>query len=219
MDAMTASAAPSPLARVPQPAALHVLGEDPVERADARRNRTAVLCAAERLFAEHGVDNVSMDAVAAAAGVGKGTLFRRFGDRAGLARALLQESERRLQEGFLHGPPPLGPGAPPQARLKAFAAARLDLLERHADLVAAAEAGAGGARFLAAPYGVHRLHVAVLVAEADPAADAEFAADVLLAPLSAESHAHWRRIRGMSRERLQAGFDALVDRLLPGGGA
>ena len=86
-----------------------MLGAEPVERADARRNRLAVLCAAERLFAAHGVGNVSMEAVAAAAGVGKGTLFRRFGDRAGLARALLDESERRLQDGFLHGPPPLGP--------------------------------------------------------------------------------------------------------------
>jgi AcrR family transcriptional regulator len=193
---------------------LRVIGEDPVERADARRNRLAVLCAAERLFAEHGVANVSMDAVAAAAGVGKGTLFRRFGDRAGLARALLQESERRLQEGFLHGPPPLGPGAPPQVRLKAFGAALLDQLERHSDLIAAAEFGAGGARFLAGPYGVHRLHVSFLVSEADPEADAEYLADVLLAPFSAESFVHWRRIRGMSRERMQAGYDRLVDRLL-----
>jgi AcrR family transcriptional regulator len=199
---------------------LRVIGEDPVERADARRNRLAVLCAAERLFAEHGVANVSMDAVATAAGVGKGTLFRRFGDRAGLARALLQESERRLQEGFLHGPPPLGPGAPPRVRLKAFGAALLDQLERHADLIGAAEFGAGGARFLSSPYGVHRLHVSVLVAEADPTADAEYLADVLLAPLSAESFVHWRRIRGMSRERVQAGYDVLVDRLLscPGEG-
>jgi AcrR family transcriptional regulator len=201
-------------ATLPRPAPLHVLGEDPAERADARRNRTAVLCAAERLFEAHGVENVSMEAVAAEAGVGKGTLFRRFGDRAGLARALLQESERRLQEGFLHGPPPLGPGAPPQARLKAFAAARLDLLERHSDLIAAAEAGAGGARFLAGPYGVHRLHVAVLVAEADPSLDADFLADALLAPLSAESFLLWHRIRGMSRERMLAGYDTLVDRLL-----
>ena len=147
---------------------LRVIGEDPVERADARRNRLAVLCAAERLFAEHGVANVSMDAVAAAAGVGKGTLFRRFGDRAGLARALLQESERRLQENFLHGPPPLGPGAPPQARLKAFGSALLDQLERHADLIAAAEFGAGGRRFTAGPYGVHRLHVSLLVRRGRP---------------------------------------------------
>jgi AcrR family transcriptional regulator len=205
---------PSAIAAVPAASAeLPVLGAEPVERADARRNRLAVLCAAERLFAAHGVANVSMDAVAAAAGVGKGTLFRRFGDRAGLARALLDESERRLQDGFLHGPPPLGPGAPPRARLKAFAGARFDQLERHADLIAAAEAG--GARFVAEPYCVHRLHVGVLVHEADPGADAEILADVLLAPLSAESFDHWRGLREMPRARMEAGYRTLVDRVLP----
>ena len=204
----------SAIAAVPAASAeLPVLGAETVERADARRNRLAVLCAAERLFAAHGVANVSMDAVAAAAGVGKGTLFRRFGDRAGLARALLDESERRLQDGFLHGPPPLGPGAPPRARLKAFAGARFDQLERHADLIAAAEAG--GARFLAEPYCVHRLHVGVLVQQADPGADAEILADVLLAPLSAESFDHWRGLREMPRARMEAGYRTLVDRVLP----
>ena len=54
-----------------------------------------------------------MDQVAAAAGVGKGTLFRRFGDKSGLAAALLDARERVLQEAVLFGPPPLGPGAPP----------------------------------------------------------------------------------------------------------
>jgi len=204
----------SAIAAVPAASAeLPVLGAEPVERADARRNRLAVLSAAERLFAAHGVANVSMDAVAAAAGVGKGTVFRRFGDRAGLARALLDESERRLQDGFLHGPPPLGPGAPPRARLKAFAGARFDQLERHADLIAAAEAG--GARFLAEPYCVHRLHVGVLVQQADPGADAEILADVLLAPLSAESFDHWRGLREMPRARMEAGYRTLVDRVLP----
>jgi AcrR family transcriptional regulator len=205
---------PSAIAAVPAASGeLPVLGAEPVERADARRNRLAVLCAAERLFGAHGVANVSMDAVAAAAGVGKGTLFRRFGDRAGLARALLDESERRLQDGFLHGPPPLGPGAPPRARLKAFAGARFDQLERHADLIAAAEAG--GARFVAEPYCVHRLHDGVLVHEADPGADAEILADVLLAPLSAESFDHWRGLREMPRARMEAGYRTLVDRVLP----
>jgi len=47
----------------------------------------------------------------AAAGVGKGTLIPRFGDRAGLAVALLDERERELQERILSGRPPLGPGA------------------------------------------------------------------------------------------------------------
>src|ERR671931_1733787 len=99
--------------------ALPVLDAEPRERADAQRNREKVLCAAERLFASHGVDNVSMDAIAAEAGVGKGTLFRRFGDRAGLAQALLEEHTVELQEGLIRGPAPLGPGAPPQERLKA----------------------------------------------------------------------------------------------------
>ena len=85
-----------------------------------------------------------MDAIAAAAGVGKGTLFRRFGDRAGLALALLQEQTRALQEAIIRGPAPLGPGAPPQERLKALARAQLALMEDHVDLIAAAEAGRPG---------------------------------------------------------------------------
>ena len=80
------------------------------------RNREAILCAARRLVAEEGPGSITMDRLAEAAGVGKGTLFRRFGDRASLFHALLDESERRLQEGFIRGPAPLGPGAPPRER-------------------------------------------------------------------------------------------------------
>jgi len=87
------------------------------------RNRAAILAAAAALFAAHGVEAVSMDQVAAAACVGKGTLFRRFGDKAGLAAALLDEREAALQEAILRGPPPLGPGAPNVDRLVAFTSA------------------------------------------------------------------------------------------------
>lgn len=60
------------------------------ERADALRNREAVLAAADALFAaSSSPHSVSMDDIAAAAGVGKGTLFRRFGDRAGLIGAVI----------------------------------------------------------------------------------------------------------------------------------
>uniref|UniRef100_UPI002FF0ABD1 helix-turn-helix domain-containing protein n=1 Tax=Streptomyces cyaneofuscatus TaxID=66883 RepID=UPI002FF0ABD1 len=61
----------------------------PKPRADAARNREAVLAAADRLFAEHdSPGTVTMADIAAAAGVGKATLFRGFGDRTGLIRAL-----------------------------------------------------------------------------------------------------------------------------------
>jgi AcrR family transcriptional regulator len=191
----------------------------PRSRADAERNRAKVLAAAERLFECHGVENVSMDAIAAAAGVGKGTLFRRFGDRAGLAQAVLEEQTIALQEAIIRGPAPLGPGAPPQDRLKALARAQLELLERHADLMAAGEAGAPGARFRTGPYGFLRMHVGVLVRDADPELDWELVTDVLLAPLATDSYVYWCRAHGMPAERVIAGFDLLVDRLLPATGA
>src|SRR2546430_6760728 len=129
----------------------------PKERADAARNRTVVLDAAAALFREHGVDAVSMDAVAAAAGVGKGTLFRRFGDKSGLATALLDERERALQSDILSGQPPLGPGAPAAERLRAFADAYLDYVLDHLDLLRMSETAAPGApyRIRAYPF-LHR---------------------------------------------------------------
>ncbi|MDQ3095463.1 MAG: TetR/AcrR family transcriptional regulator, partial [Actinomycetota bacterium] len=105
------------------------------ERADAARNRLRVLAAAERLFAARGVAGVTMDDVAAEAGLGKGTLYRRFGDKGGLAVALLDQRERELQQHILDGPSPLGPGAAPEARLAAFVEAYLDLVATQLDLV------------------------------------------------------------------------------------
>ncbi|MBJ7472344.1 MAG: helix-turn-helix transcriptional regulator [Solirubrobacteraceae bacterium] len=86
-----------------------------------------------------GIEALSMEAVAREAGVGKGTVFRRFGDRSSLLHALVDEEERRLQEAVIHGPAPLGPGAPPLDRLVAFGHARLDHLARHSEILAAAE--------------------------------------------------------------------------------
>ena len=96
----------------------------PAPRADAARNRRRVLEAAAALFAA-GVAAVTMDDVVAAAGVGKGTLYRSFGDKSGLAAALLDERERQLQAGILNGRAPLGPGAPASGRLEAFVRAYL----------------------------------------------------------------------------------------------
>ncbi len=158
----------------------------PRERADAARNRLAVLDAAERLFREHGVDGVSMDAIAAAAGVGKGTLFRRFGDKAGLAVALLDERERELQQAILSGPPPLGPGAAPAQRLRAFFAAYLDYVLGHLDLSRMSETASPGARYRIGAYRLWRHHVTILLRELAPGRDPEALAHTLLAMVSAE---------------------------------
>lgn len=161
----------------------------PKERADAARNRAAVLDAAARLFAARGVDGVTMDAVAAAAGVGKGTVFRRFGDKSGLAVALLDERERDLQEAILFGPAPLGPGgdgAEPGERLAAFVEAYLDYALGHLDLLRMSETASPGARYRIGAYRFWHRHVTLLLAAARPDGDAEALAHAVLAPLGAE---------------------------------
>jgi AcrR family transcriptional regulator len=183
------------------------------QRSDAARNRERILCAAERLFSERGAGGVSMDEVAEAAGVGKGTLFRRFGSRAALAGAVLSERERAFQEHFIRGDPPLGPGAPPRERLVAFGEGMLEMLALHTELLLAAEVG--GARFLSSPYGVHRLHVMLLLREANPLCDAELLADTLLAALGANLFTYLREVREMPLERLKSGWGELVRGALP----
>jgi AcrR family transcriptional regulator len=66
---------PSPLDRTP--------------RADAVRNREALMTAAVKLFAVHG-DATTFEDVAHAAGVGKGTLYRHFPSRDHLIAAIMQ---------------------------------------------------------------------------------------------------------------------------------
>ncbi|GAB2582257.1 TetR/AcrR family transcriptional regulator [Streptomyces capparidis] len=181
------------------------------ERADAARNRAKVLAAAAGLFAAKDPRTVTMEDIARAAGVGRGTLYRRYPDVASVANALLDEHERALQRELLQGAPPLGPGAPPRERLAAFYAAMAALLDRHVHLALGAETGA--ARYATGAYGFWRAHVLALLREAG-AADPEALADALLAPLAPEVFAHVRQ-RGVSTARLTAALTELT-RVLDG---
>ncbi len=185
------------------------------ERSDAARNRERILCTAKRLFAERGVTCVSMDEIAADAEVGKGTLYRRFGDRSGLALALLQAEDAELQDGFLSGPPPLGPGAPPRERLTAFFAALSAVLDDHGALIAEAERTMpAGGRFGSGPYGAYHTHVRILLRELDGALDIDVLAHVLLAPFRAELYGHLvGGERAVGRERLLGVVGQLLDGL------
>jgi AcrR family transcriptional regulator len=158
----------------------------PRERADAARNRQRILVAAGELVAASGIEGVSMEDVARAACVGTGTLYRRFGDRAGLAFALLEEQTRDFQEGLIRGAPPLGPGAPASERLVAFGAGYIDLLETHSGLMAAAEPSGEG------PHSLFATHLAILLREAAPELDARYTAEALLATLAPSHHLRMR---------------------------
>jgi AcrR family transcriptional regulator len=109
-------------------------GAPPGERADAARNRLHLLSVARQLIAEQGADKLTMDGLAERAGLGKGTVFRRFGSRAGIFHALLDDEERDFQAQVLSGPPPLGPGAAPLDRLVAYGRARTAFLIEHREI-------------------------------------------------------------------------------------
>ena len=156
------------------------------ERSDAIRNRAKILEVTARLFAERGVDGVSMDQIASAAGVGKGTLFRRFGDKAGLGVALLDTREQDLQEAMAAGPPPLGPGAAAGERLAAFLAAYAEFLDANLDLVHMSETASPGARYRVGGYRRWHEHVRDLLHTARPDLDADGLAHLLLAGLAAD---------------------------------
>jgi AcrR family transcriptional regulator len=175
----------------------------PSERADARRNRRRILEAAAEVVAERGLGEVTMEEVAHRAGVAKGTVFHRFRTRAGLAVALVDESERRLQEAILRGPPPLGPGAEPQERLVAFLDALVDLTESNLGLLLISDYDAPGERYRTGAYGAWRLHVARLLGEAgidDPRGGLPHS---LLAPLAADLVAFRLREDGASSAELK----------------
>jgi AcrR family transcriptional regulator len=186
--------------------------DEPCLRADAARNRARLLEAAGRLVAERGADAVTMEAVAAAACVGKGTVFRRFGDRTGLLTALLDHSEKKFQAAFLTGPPPLGPGAPPVERLRAFGCAMLRRSVDELELQLAAEPGANR-RFVVPARRVLRHHVVMLLRQAVPDADCELLSHALMGQLDAALVHHLTKQCGMPLARLEEAWTDLIDRL------
>jgi AcrR family transcriptional regulator len=163
------------------------------ERSDAARNRRAILQATEELLSRVRPEQITMEQVAAAAGVGKGTVFHRFGNRLGLMTELMRERALALQDVIETGPPPLGPGAPAGERLLAFLDAVVDLVALNKGLLAAL-----GHAVTAAPrpdrdhddaHPVHRAwraHLQGLVAVERPDLDAEAVADVLLGALQSD---------------------------------
>jgi AcrR family transcriptional regulator len=185
------------------------------ERSDAARNRERLLEAARKLIAECGVDSLTMDRLAEQAGVGKGTVFRRFGSRTGLMMTLLSDSEAAFQARFMFGPPPLGPGAPGLERLIAFGSARIAYVLEHGDLARAAE-GSAQSRYEVPAALLWQRHVEVLLREEGMEADPVLMAMTLISTLEPERLLHAVRVQGLAPERLTSTWRELVTRVVSG---
>jgi AcrR family transcriptional regulator len=203
--------APDP---APSAETLPVHGQLAPERRDAARSRRRVLDAARQLLRERGVGDVTMNEVAAAAGVGVGTVYRRFGDVAQLLHAVLDDQERALQERLLAGRAPFDPQTPIPERITAFLHQYIDHLEANADLLYAADTATPGARFRVGAYAFYRHHLATLLTGAAAELDPGYTADLLLAALDAELYVTQRTELGMSVARIKDGLEAAVQALV-----
>jgi polyketide synthase 12 len=192
-------------------------GQPGGERADAARNRRHLLQTARTMLAEQDPDSLTMDALAERAGLGKGTVFRRFGTRAGIFQAILDDDEHAFQERVLSGPPPLGPDGAPLDRLIAYGQARIDFLVDHRDIARAAFDGrtrSGGAQ---TP--MSRLHVRVLLGQLElGAADLDILAVQLTAALDAPMLLYWYESgigesAHRAKERFARSWEDLVQRV------
>lgn len=149
-------------------------------RADAERNRAAILAVAGRLICEEKRDNVSMDDIAAATGVGKGTLFRRFTDREGLVRALVED--RTVRAWDTARALAADTAVPVGDRITTFVAAVFDLTAIElAPLMRALPDGCQSGSW--APW---RSLLAGLITQVAPDADAEFLAMAIFASMRPE---------------------------------
>jgi len=180
------------------------------ERIDARRNRQRILRATSRLVREGRIDDLSMDDIASAAGVGIGTVYRRFGDRDGLLKALSEGPLLAFQDALVAGAPPFGPGPPARERLIAFGVRSYGLLSEVGCFISTKDRD-GGSWYGHPVYAVQKTYVGQLLVDLLGAdTRTEYLVDVLLAPLCPDAFIYQLDVRKMSLEQMTDGWSALA---------
>lgn len=188
-------------------------------RADAAANRGLILATAESLFAERGVADVTMADIAEAANVGKGTLYRRFANKAELSLALMDNWMTEFQEQTLEQLRAwTGQRVPYLEQLDRFLEALVYFTDAHAPLLCEVERAGllQQETNQSLPYYWEYLTVRGLLRaaarEGEIAADLDldYLADALLAPLQIDVFRFQRQVKGFSLERISAGLQSLL---------
>jgi AcrR family transcriptional regulator len=182
------------------------------ERRDAAENRERILAAARVLFAERGVDAVTMQEIARTAGVGQGTLYRRYPHKGALCEALLDEN---FAEFYAEAEAGIGATESRTAldRLEFLLTRLVAYIEQKGPLLGGVVDAFSGDRrcevYRSPMYVWLHGSVAALLRQAEAAneirpLDIDYTADALLAPFNVELYLFQREERGFSQERIIA---------------
>jgi AcrR family transcriptional regulator len=190
-----------------------ILHETRPTRSDALRNRELLLETAQRLFDEHGVDFVSMSAVAETAGVGKGTLYRHFPQgKTQLCAELIDADQRDLQERTLRRLREK-PGEPLD-NLRWFLGEVVAFVQRHRQLLFSTVIG-GTATMLDHPaHGWWRQTIRGLLQQIRPDMNIEYAADVLYVMLDPRTIHYQQSTHGHDSEYVIVGLTDTLDHFI-----
>ncbi|HQV28817.1 MAG TPA: helix-turn-helix domain-containing protein [Thermoflexales bacterium] len=198
-------------------------GAERAERCDAAANRARILAVAEQLMSVRGVAEVTMADIARAAGVGQGTLYRRFANKGELSLALMDRQFREFQDTVMRQINwMVGARAARLGQLEWVLESLIGFAEKHSALLCEAERGGvdvPNAGPQAPPmmwqYLTIRglLQAAVDAGEVSRETDVPVTADMLLAPLHPSTFSFYRRARGYSIERINAALRRIVGHL------
>ncbi|MCU9613433.1 TetR/AcrR family transcriptional regulator [Caldibacillus lycopersici] len=179
------------------------------ERRDAVENRQRILDTAARLFEESGVEKVSMNQIAAEAGIGSGTLYRRYRSKGEICLDLIKDNVVRCFEDveeYLEQ----NQAEPPTERLKGILHLFIRLRESKAQLLKGVEDSASTKRKKSGVYSplheelhqhfVRLFHEMYEGKEVQP--NSVFKADMLLIALSSDSYLFQREVRGYTPEEI-----------------
>ena len=181
------------------------------ERRDAAENRRRILDTARTLFGARGVDAVTMQDIGREAGVGQGTLYRRYAHKGVLCEALLEDSMLGLYQTLTAD----ADAGSPLAHLERLLDRLVAFNEANAPLLIGACAERPGEWYRSPLYvWLHGTIAALLRRAADAreteAVDIEATADALLAALDIELYRFQREQRGFAPERIAAGVRRTV---------
>jgi AcrR family transcriptional regulator len=187
---------------------LIVIDQQQPTRADALKNRALILETASHLFAERGVNAVTMSDIAEAAGIGKGTLYRHFENKVDLCHAMLDHDQRALQERSLEY---LRLHNDPLANLGWFLSEVAHFVDRHFELLCV---GTNHGTVLDHPaHWWWRMTIRGLLGQINVVGDLDYLSDMFYLMLDVRT-IYFQREQGYSIERISEGLLDMLHQLV-----